>query len=96
MGHTPIIDKFASEGVLFTRAFASAPVCSASRSALITGVMQTTNGTHQHRSSQTTDGQIVPEDTRIYLPKGIITLPELMKDTGYFTFNSRKDDYNFH
>ena len=44
---SPNIDKLASEGVLFTRAYAAAPVCSASRSALITGVSQTTTGTHQ-------------------------------------------------
>lgn len=94
--HTPTIDRLAAEGVLFRRAYATAPVCSASRSALITGVQQTTTGTHQHRSSRTTDGEVVPEALRIYLPAGIKTLPELMKAQGYFTFNSGKDDYNFH
>ena len=96
MGHTPTIDQLAAEGVLFTRAYVPAPVCSACRSALITGVMQTTTGTHQHRSSRTTDGEVVPEELRIYLPEGMKTLPELMKEAGYFTFNSGKDDYNFH
>ena len=95
-GHTPTIDNLANEGVLFTRAYASAPVCSACRSALITGVMQTTIGVHNHRSSRAPDGQIVPESARIYLPKGMKTVPELMKAAGYFTFNSGKDDYNFH
>ena len=95
-GHTPAIDKMAAEGVLFTRTFVPAPVCSACRSALITGVMQTTTGTHQHRSSRTTDGEIVPEELRIHLPDGVRTIPELMRDAGYFTFNSGKDDYNFH
>ena len=95
-GFTPAIDKFAKDGVLFKRAFVPAPVCSACRSAMITGVMQTTTGTHQHRSSRWTDGKIVPKDTRIHLPKGIKTIPELMRDAGYFTFNSGKDDYNFH
>ncbi|MEP0213875.1 MAG: sulfatase [Cellulophaga sp.] len=96
IGHTPVIDKFAKDGVLFTRAYATAPVCSASRSALITGVMQTTTGTHNHRSSRTTDGEVVPEELRINLPEGMKTIPELMKDAGYFVFNSGKDDYNFH
>lgn len=95
-GHTPSIDQFASEGVLFKRAFVPAPVCSACRSALITGVMQTTTGTHHHRSSRTTDGEVVPEDTRIHLPEGVKTIPELLRQAGYFTFNSGKDDYNFH
>ena len=95
-GHTPIIDQLASEGVLFKHAYATAPVCSASRSALITGVMQTSTGTHQHRSSRTVDGEIVPEALRIHLPKYVKTIPELMKAAGYFTFNNGKDDYNFH
>lgn len=91
-GHTPAIDKLAAYGVLFKRAFANAPVCSASRSSFITGAMQTTTGTHQHRSSRFTDGEVVPENLRIHLPAGMKTLPELMKAEGYFTFNSGKDD----
>jgi len=93
-GHTPAIDKLASEGVLFKRAFMPAPVCSACRSAMMTGVMQTTTGTHQHRSSRAPSG-VVPADVQIRL-KGMKTVPELMRDAGYFTFNSGKDDYNFH
>ena len=95
-GHTPTIDKMAADGVLFERAYATAPVCSACRSAFITGVMQTTTGTQNHRSSRYTTGEVVPEELRIKLPKNIKTLPELMKEAGYFTFNSGKDDYNFH
>ncbi len=94
--HTPTVDQLAKEGTLFKRAFVPAPVCSASRSALITGVMQTTTGTHQHRSSRWPDGQVVPENVRIHLPEGIKTIPEIMRENGYFTFNSGKDDYNFH
>ena len=95
-GYTPMIDKLAQEGVLFTHAFATAPVCSPSRSAIITGKMQTTIGTHHHRSSRTTDGKVVPPELRINLPDYITTVPELMREAGYFTFNSGKDDYNFH
>ncbi|MDQ8201272.1 sulfatase [Pelagicoccus enzymogenes] len=95
-GHTPTVDALAAKGVLFKRAYATAPVCSASRSAFITGVMQTTTGTHQHRSSRADDGLVVPEELRINLPKEIKTVPELLSEQGYFTFNSGKDDYNFH
>ncbi|MEP4078538.1 MAG: sulfatase [Haloferula sp.] len=94
-GHTPAIDKLAASGVLFKRAFVPAPVCSASRSAIITGAMQTTTGTHQHRSGRWPKG-VVPEDTQIHLPDGVVTIPELMRKAGYFTFNCGKDDYNFH
>ena len=95
-GHTPVIDKLAADGVLFKRAYATAPVCSAARSALITGVYQTTTGTHNHRSSRFTNDSIVPKELQIHLPNGMKTIPELMKKAGYFTFNSGKDDYNFH
>ena len=94
-GHTPAIDKLAASGVLFKRAFVVAPVCSASRSAIITGVMQTSTGTHQHRSGRWSKG-VVPEEIQIHLPEGISTIPELMRKAGYFTFNNGKDDYNFH
>ncbi|MDW5288098.1 sulfatase [Formosa sp. PL04] len=94
-GHTPVIDELASDGVMFKRAYATAPVCSASRSAFITGKMQTTTGTHNHRSNRFTDGEIVPEELQILLPEGMKTVPELMREAGYFTFNSGKDDYNF-
>lgn len=95
-GHTPAVDQFAKEGVLFKRAYMPAPVCSACRSAMITGVYQTTTGTHQHRSSRWPDGKVVPEEARINLPDGMKTIPELFRGAGYFTFNAGKDDYNFH
>ncbi|MEK7993718.1 MAG: sulfatase-like hydrolase/transferase, partial [Planctomycetota bacterium] len=44
---TPNIDKLANEGILYTKAFATAPVCAPSRSCLITGVYATSLGT-QH------------------------------------------------
>jgi len=94
-GHTPCIDRMAADGVIFKRAYMPAPVCSATRSAMITGVMQTSTGTHQHRSSRGPKGPVA-EEVRIYLPEGMKTIPELMREAGYFTFNSGKDDYNFH
>lgn len=87
-GKTPALDKLTSNGVRFSRCYVPAPVCSACRSAMITGVYQTTTGTHQHRSSRT-------KESAIQLPKGIKTLPQIFKDNGYATFNRGKDDYNF-
>ncbi len=45
---TPNIDRLASESVIFRNAYATAPVCSASRTAFITGMFQTTTGGHHH------------------------------------------------
>ena len=49
---TPHVDRLATEGVRFTRAYATSPVCSTFRSALITGMYQTATGTHHHRSGR--------------------------------------------
>lgn len=85
---TPNIDKLASQGILYRQVVMPAPVCSACRSSIITGVMATTLGLQNHHSSRT------PESA-IYLPDSIKTLPELFKENGFFTFNNGKDDYNF-
>ena len=81
---TPHVDALAKNGVLFRRAYVPAPVCSAGRSAIITGCMQTTTGTHQHRTF-----------VKKPLPEKYVTIPELFRANGYATFNNRKTDYNF-
>jgi uncharacterized sulfatase len=47
---TPVMDKVASEGALYTHCYTHAPVCAPSRSGLITGMYPTTIGTHHMRS----------------------------------------------
>ncbi|HEX2521900.1 MAG TPA: sulfatase-like hydrolase/transferase, partial [Terriglobia bacterium] len=61
---TPNLDRLAAEGMRYTRAFTTAPVCSASRSAFITGMYQTTIGAHNHRSHRD-DGYKLPEGVRV-------------------------------
>ena len=62
---TPNVDKLAKRGVVFRNAYVTAPVCSASRSAMITGMYQTSIGAHHHRSSK--------GNFQINLPDGIKT-----------------------
>ncbi len=88
MVKTPNIDSLAQIGTLYSNAYMPAPVCSASRSSIITGVMASTFGAHNHHSSRT-------KESSIHLPDGLKTIPELFKEAGYFTFNNGKDDYNF-
>ena len=76
---TPHVDRMASEGTLFTRAFVTAPICSISRSALITGMYQTSIGAQNHRSGR---GKI-----KINLPEGVELVPALFKKAGYWTCN---------
>jgi arylsulfatase A-like enzyme len=74
---TPHVDRLAAEGVRFTRAYATSPVCSTFRSALITGMYQTATGTHHHRSGR--------GEHRISLPTGVKPVPELFQEAGYYT-----------
>jgi len=93
---TPNVDRLAREGTRFSRAFVTAPVCSPCRSALITGMYQTSIGAHHHRSGRGVE--------RIQLPKGVEPIPALFQRQGYFTCiggplakgqNLGKTDYNF-
>lgn len=93
---TPNLDRLASEGVRFTRAFTTAPVCSSSRSAFNTGMYQTSIGAHHHRSHRA-DGYRLPDGVRL--------ITEYLRERGYFTCNVRtaapgvmgtgKTDFNF-
>jgi N-sulfoglucosamine sulfohydrolase len=95
---TPNLDKLAADGMRFTRAYTTAPVCSPSRSALMTGMYQTTIGAHNHRSHR---------DDGYKLPPGVRLLNDWLRDAGYFTANLRelppelgfkgagKNDWNF-
>jgi len=74
---TPHVDKLAAEGTRFTRAYVTAPVCSACRSALITGMYQTSIGAHHHRSGR---GRL-----KIRLPEGVQPVPALFRKAGYYT-----------
>ena len=94
---TPHLDGLARSGVLFSNAFVTAPVCSTNRSAFITGMYQTSIGSHHHRSGR---GEL-----KIHLPTGIRPVPEIFQEAGYHTSNTRwpegsqnspgKTDYNF-
>jgi len=95
---TPHLDRLAEEGVRFTDAIVTCPVCSPSRSAMITGMYQTTLGAHNHRSQREEGRGGGSEDYfesfRLPLP----TLPELFRAAGYHVTNSGlngKEDYNF-
>lgn len=94
---TPNMDALADEGIRFNRYYATAGVCSASRSAVLTGMMQTTIGAHHHRSSRAEwRGKKFDKFERNDLPQEVVPLPVAFRKAGYYTFNEGgKDDYNF-
>jgi len=94
---TPHIDELAASGAKFTRFYTPAGVCSATRSAIVTGMMQTSIGAHNHRSCRATfRGKAMGEYDRNDLPKHVVPLPIRFRQAGYWTFNEGgKDDYNF-
>lgn len=79
---TPNVDRLAAQGVRYTNAFSTAPVCAPSRSAIITGMYPTTIGSMHMRS------KAVP-------PAGIKAFTEYLRAAGYYTTNNSKTDYNF-
>jgi len=95
---TPNLDELAAEGVRYSRFFTTAPVCSPSRSAFMTGMYQTTIGAHHHRSHR---------DDGYPIPSGVRLLTDWFRDGKYFTANLRylpaelgfqgtaKTDWNF-
>jgi arylsulfatase A-like enzyme len=79
---TPHIDRLAGESVRYTHAFATAPVCSPSRSCLITGCYAPALGTMQMRSA-------------FPIPGFMTGFPSVLRrELGYYTSNNVKTDYN--
>ena len=78
---TPNLDKLASEGFLYTHAYANAPVCAPARNTIISGVYACSGGNQHMRS---------------YYPKSeeVKTYPEYLREIGYYCTNAAKTDYN--
>jgi len=82
---TPNMDKLASQGALFTRAFTHGPVCAPSRAGLVTGQYATTISAHHMRS-------------HVMAPPDMFT--SLLRKAGYYVSwgcgpGTQKQDFNF-
>jgi iduronate 2-sulfatase len=88
---TPNMDKLFEQGVLFTNAHCSQPVCTASRNSLLSGFHPTTSGWYGSTSAMRKSYDQVMEDHRM--------LPQYFKENGYRTmavgkiFHSGVSDY---
>lgn len=73
---TPNVDRLAASGLRFTHAFATAPVCSSSRTAFQTSRYQTSIGGYHHNTRD-----------KKPLPESVPTVTGLMRKAGYFVCN---------
>ena len=78
---TPVFDGLAAEGIRYTSTHSIAPVCSVSRSSIITGMYPSSLGTIHHRS-------------KVKPLAFLKMLPNLLREAGYYTSNNAKQDYN--
>ena len=75
---TPNLDSLGRNGMRYTHVFSTSPVCAPSRSAFMTGMYQTSTGTHNMRSHRDDDYR---------LPDGVRPVTHRLGDAGYFTAN---------
>lgn len=77
---TPRLDEFARQGLRFDQAFAAAPVCAPSRSAIMTGCYPTAIGTMHMRTKA-----VPPPEIRLF--------SEYFREAGYYTSNNWFTDF---
>lgn len=90
---TPVIDRLAGEGIVYTNTYSISGVCSPSRSALITGMYPASIGAHNHRSIIKMN-----ENIGAYVsvpPPEVKCFSEYLRQNGYYCTNNMKCDYNF-
>jgi N-sulfoglucosamine sulfohydrolase len=79
---TPNMDKFAAEGIRYSRAFTVHGVCAPSRSGIITGMYPSSLGSCNMRCEASK-------------PDSIKCFTEYLREEGYYCTNRSKEDYNF-
>ncbi len=96
VAQTPNLDRFASQGALYTNCFATAGVCAPARSAIITGLYPISTGTHHMRTTHTDKrAPELPTPYDAVIPHYARPIPEYFRAAGYFCTNCAKTDYQF-
>lgn len=90
---SPNIDRLRSQGMSFTRAYASCPVCSPSRASFLTGKYPATLGVTNwigYGTVHPTKGKLIDAPYIKHLPDGEYTIAAALKDAGYDTWHVGK------
>ena len=85
---TPNIDRLASQGMVFTRAYANGPNCAPTRACLMSGQYTPRHGVYTVGTSergQASRRKLIPIKNTTTLNPKIITLAESLKAAGYVT-----------
>ena len=93
---TPNLSRLADEGVRYTSVFSTSGVCAPSRAALATGMYQNRIGAHHMRTTSVIDegpDGLVPYET--VPPPYVKMQSQYFRETGYYTTNNAKEDYQF-
>ncbi len=91
---TPNIDLLARDGVRYNNVYTTAGVCAPSRSAIITGMYQTSIGTQHMRTGGDPKFLPVPVYSAV-IPDYVKCFPEFLRKAGYYCTNNEKQDYQF-
>jgi len=100
---TPNIDRLAREGVRYTHAYATTPVCAPARHTLITGMYATQTGAMHMRNGARSEAGVAQNpdayaDIPLYEavpPPQVRCFPEYLRAAGYYATNNVKQDYQF-
>jgi N-sulfoglucosamine sulfohydrolase len=103
VARTPRVDALAAEGLRYTNAHATTPVCAPARAALITGCYATRIGAMHMRTGNPSKASL-DADPEAYAgipsyeatpPPEVRCFPELLRSAGYWCTNRAKTDYQF-
>jgi arylsulfatase A-like enzyme len=78
---TPNIDHLAAKGIIYAKAWSTAPVCAPARTTIISGVYPPCMGAEHMRS-------------QLKMPSSMKMYPQYLRQAGYYCTNNSKEDYN--
>lgn len=80
----PNLERLAKDGLVFNHAYSCGAVCSVARSTIISGCYGPRTGAQYHRRQEP-----------VAMPEGLKMFPYYLRESGYYTTNNKKEDYNY-